>query len=123
MIPLGDSVPSRRRPVVTTALIGASGAIAAVLGVYFVAYPGAWVRVLMPILFFFWAFDLPAVLVLAFWFVTQFFSGIAAITHASRATDNVAIWAHVAGFVIGAAAAKVLPPSGTAVTRAAPSAI
>src|SRR5205823_5953154 len=83
-------------------LIGASGAIAGVLGVYFISYPTAWVRVLLPILFFFWTFDLPAVLVLAFWFVSQFFSGLAAITHASRATTGeVAVWAHVAGFALG----------------------
>src|SRR5207237_1673257 len=90
-------------------LIGASGAIAGVLGVYFLSYPTAWVRVLLPVLFFFWTFDLPAVLVLAFWFVSQFFSGITAITHASRATGDVAVWAHVAGFVFGAAISVVLP--------------
>jgi membrane associated rhomboid family serine protease len=99
VISAGESVP----------LIGASGAIAGVLGIYFISYPGAWVRVLMPVLFFFWTFDLPAVLVLAFWFVSQFFSGITAITHASRATGDVAVWAHVAGFILGAASAQVLP--------------
>ena len=52
---------------------------------------------------------LPAVLVLAFWFVSQFFSGITAITHASRATGDVAVWAHVAGFILGAASAPFLP--------------
>jgi hypothetical protein len=84
-----------------------------VLGVYFIAYPTAWVRVLLPVLFFFWTFDLPALLVLAFWFVSQFFSGIAAITHASQATGDVAVWAHVAGFVLGAASARILPhPTG-----------
>jgi membrane associated rhomboid family serine protease len=93
-------------------LIGASGAIAGVLGIYFIAYPTAWVRVLMPVLFFFWTFDLPAVLVLAFWFVTQFFSGLAAITQASRATGDVAVWAHVAGFALGAASAPFLPKGG-----------
>jgi membrane associated rhomboid family serine protease len=99
----GESVP----------LIGASGAIAAVLGMYFLSYPTAWVRVLLPILFFFWTFDLPAVLVLAFWFVSQFFSGIAAITQASRATSgDVAVWAHVAGFALGALAALLLAKSG-----------
>jgi hypothetical protein len=80
-----------------------------VLGAYFIAYPTAWVRVLVPILFFFWSFDLPALVVLAFWFVTQFFSGITAITQATRATGDVAVWAHVAGFVVGAASAVVLP--------------
>jgi membrane associated rhomboid family serine protease len=100
LISAGESVP----------LIGASGAIAAVLGMYFISYPGAWVRVLLPVLFFFWTFDLPAVLVLAFWFVSQFFSGITAITHASQATGGgVAVWAHVAGFALGAASAPFLP--------------
>src|SRR5207237_6077963 len=93
-------------------LIGASGAIAGVLGVYFLSYPTAWVRVLLPVLFFFWTFDLPAVLVLAFWFVSQFFSGITAITQASRATGDVAVWAHVAGFALGAASAPFLPKAG-----------
>lgn len=101
-------------PAELVPLIGASGAIAGVLGVYFIAYPGAWVRVLMPVLFFFWTFDLPALLVLAFWFVTQFFNGMAAITHASRATEGVAVWAHVAGFVVGAASAPFLPSSAGA---------
>jgi membrane associated rhomboid family serine protease len=93
----------------TVPLIGASGAIAGVLGMYFLSYPKAWVRVLLPVLFFFWAFDLPALLVLGFWFVTQFFTGMAAITQASSATGSVAIWAHIGGFVIGAASALVLP--------------
>jgi rhomboid family protein len=96
-------------PAETVPLVGASGAIAGVLGAYFISYPAAWVRVLMPVLFFFWAFDLPAVLVLAFWFVSQFFSGMTAITHASRVTGDVAIWAHIAGFAFGAASAKLLP--------------
>jgi membrane associated rhomboid family serine protease len=104
-------------PTETVPLVGASGAIATILGAYFISYPAAWVRVLVPVLFFFWAFDLPAVLVLAFWFVSQFFSGITAITHASRATDNVAIWAHVAGFLIGVASAKVLPTSNLALPK------
>src|SRR5207302_229038 len=97
-------------------LIGASGAIAGVLGIYFIAYPTAWVRVLMPVLFFFWTFDLPALVVLAFWFVSQFFNGITAITQASRATGDVAVWAHIAGFLIGIGANFVLP-RGAAATR------
>ena len=100
-------------------LIGASGAIAGVLGIYFIAYPTAWVRVLMPVLFFFWTFDLPAVLVLVFWFVSQFFSGITAITHASRVTGDVAVWAHVAGFALGAASAPFLPKAGGGQARGA----
>src|SRR5204863_3806765 len=100
-------------------LIGASGAIAGVLGIYFIAYPTAWVRVLMPVLFFFWTFDLPALLVLAFWFISQFFSGMAAITQASRATGDVAVWAHVAGFAVGAASAPFLPRSSSGLPQGA----
>jgi membrane associated rhomboid family serine protease len=111
-------------PAETIPMIGASGAIAGVLGAYFISYPSAWVRVLMPVLFFFWAFDLPAILVLAFWFASQFFSGITAITQVSRATaGDVAIWAHVAGFVLGAAAAKLLPLGQTSAPKMAGPAI
>ncbi len=110
-------------PTEAVPLVGASGAIAGVLGVYFISYPTAWVRVLVPVLFFFWAFDLPALLVLAFWFISQFFTGIAAITQAGRATDNVAIWAHVAGFLVGALAARVLPSSATAKPTNAPTGV
>ena len=109
LISAGENVP----------LIGASGAIAGVLGIYFIAYPTAWVRVLMPVLFFFWTFDLPAVLVLAFWFVSQFFSGLAAITHATRATSDIAVWAHVAGFAVGAASAPFLPRSSSGLPQGA----
>lgn len=97
-VSMGESVP----------LIGASGAIAAVLGRYFISYPTAWVRVLVPVLFLFWTFDLPAVLVLAFWFLSQFLSGMTAITHVSRATGEVAVWAHVAGFILGALSAWLI---------------
>ncbi len=99
-------------PRETVPMIGASGAIAGVLGAYFVSYPRAWVTILAPILFFFWAFDLPAVLVLAFWFVSQFFNGLAAITAASQASTGVAFLAHVSGFVLGALSAPLLPRAG-----------
>ena len=90
--------------------IGASGAIAAVLGAYLVSYPKAWVTILAPVLFFFWTFDLPAILVLAFWFVTQLFNGVAAITQASHSTSgNIAVWAHVAGFLVGMVTAPFMP--------------
>lgn len=87
-------------PQTDLVLIGASGSIATVLGAYLASYPGAWVRVLVPIFFFFWFFDVPAVLMLALWFLGQFFTGIASITEAA-APGNVAVWAHVGGFVIG----------------------
>lgn len=89
-------------------LIGASGAIATVLGAYLVLFPTAWVTVLVPVFFFFWTFDVPAVLMLALWFFGQFFTGIAFITEAA-APGNVAVWAHVAGFVLGVLAGFLLP--------------
>lgn len=95
-------------PDSTLVLVGASGAIAVVLGIYLVSFPAAWVTVLVPVLFFFWTFDIPAVLMLALWFFGQFFTGIASITRAA-APGNVAVWAHVAGFVLGTVAGIVLP--------------
>lgn len=95
-------------PREATVLIGASGAIATVLGAYLISYPRAWVRVLVPIFFFFWFFDVPAVLMLALWFLGQFFTGIFAISSVA-APGDVAVWAHVGGFVVGVGMAIVLP--------------
>lgn len=89
-------------------LIGASGAIAAVLGLYLVSFPAAWVRVLVPVFFFFWFFDVPAALMLALWFLGQFFTGIFSISRVV-APGNVAVWAHVAGFVVGMGVGLLLP--------------
>ncbi|HIC93776.1 MAG TPA: rhomboid family intramembrane serine protease [Anaerolineae bacterium] len=82
-------------------LIGASGAIAGVLGAYLLLFPWARVLVAVPILFYLRIIAVPAVLVLSTWFVTQLFSGLAAITLASQVTGGVAWWAHVGGFLTG----------------------
>ena len=79
--------------------LGASGAIAAILGAYIVMFPRA--RVLTLVIFFFiTAVELPAVLVLGVWFVLQFFSGVGSL--GSQVNGGVAYWAHVGGFVLGA---------------------
>ena len=80
--------------------IGASGAIAGVLGAYFVLYPLAQVIVMVPILFFPFFFTLPAAVFLALWFFMQFLSGTVSLHGA--AAGGVAWWAHVGGFVAGA---------------------
>jgi membrane associated rhomboid family serine protease len=80
-------------------MIGASGAIAGVLGAYLVLYPRAKVASLVPILFIFTIIEIPAVLFLLFWFVTQLFSGW--LTLQGSAGSGVAWWAHVGGFVFG----------------------
>src|SRR5262245_41763754 len=79
--------------------IGASGAIAGVLGAYLVSYPRARILTLIPIFIFVQFIEIPAILVLGFWFVIQFFSGAASLGAAEA--GGVAYWAHVGGFLIG----------------------
>ena len=100
-------------------LIGASGAIAGVLGAYLVLYPRAWITVLIPILFILWPVSVPVVIVLLVWFLTQLGSGVMAITEASQATGGVGYWAHVGGFVIGALLINFFPktPASSPVAR------
>jgi membrane associated rhomboid family serine protease len=84
-------------------MVGASGAVAGVLGAYLLLFPHAHVLALIPILFFFQIVELPAVLFLGFWFLMQFLNGAVSITAANFATGGVAWWAHIGGFVSGMA--------------------
>jgi membrane associated rhomboid family serine protease len=87
--------------------VGASGAIAGVLGAYFVLYPRARVLIWFPIMFLFY---LPAWVTLGYWFAMQFLSGAATSMAAySDTTGGVAFWAHVGGFVAGIVLIKILP--------------
>lgn len=79
--------------------LGASGAIAGVLGAYFILFRGATVRALVPIIFVFTVIDVPAWIFLGLWFVYQFFSGVGSLGDAGA--GGVAFWAHVGGFVAG----------------------
>jgi len=90
--------------------IGASGAIAGVLGAYFISYPAARITTLIPIFFFFWTVELPALLLLGYWFLIQFFSGFRMQEIQSATAGGVAWWAHVGGFVVGIILALILPP-------------
>jgi membrane associated rhomboid family serine protease len=92
----GSSVPS----------VGASGAIAGVMGAYFVLYPRARVLMWFPPIFF---FHLPAWLVLGYWFFVQFMSGTATSIAESTQNGGIAFWAHVGGFVAGVVLIKVMP--------------
>src|ERR1700690_3883075 len=79
--------------------VGASGAIAGVLGAYFILYPRARVLIWFPPIFF---FHVPAWLMLGYWFVGNFLSGTAtAIAETSQTSGGIAFWAHVGGFVAG----------------------
>ena len=79
--------------------VGASGAIAGVLGAYLILYPTAMVQVVILPLFFL-PFFLPAVALIGIWFVMQLFAGVAELG-AATAGSGVAWWAHVGGFIAG----------------------
>jgi len=83
--------------------VGASGAIAGVLGAYLVAFPRARIITLVPFFPFFQVMALPAVLMLGLWFVYQFFSGALSLAWSAAGGGGVAWWAHVGGFAFGMA--------------------
>jgi membrane associated rhomboid family serine protease len=87
--------------------VGASGAIAGVLGAYFLLYPRAKVLIWFPIFFLFY---LPAWVTLGYWFAMQFVSGAAtSIADYSDTRGGVAFWAHVGGFMAGIVLIKIFP--------------
>ena len=89
-------------PQSTLPMIGASGAIAGVMGAYFVLYPHSRVLTLVPLIIFFEIIELPAIMLLGFWFLMQLFSaGDIAVTTATAGAGGIAFMAHVAGFVMG----------------------
>lgn len=81
--------------------VGASGAIAGVMGAYLLLFPHARVVTLVPIFFFLQIVELPAVFFLGFWFLTQLFSGTVSLAAAGAQAGGVAWWAHIGGFVVG----------------------
>jgi membrane associated rhomboid family serine protease len=82
--------------------IGASGAIAGVMGAYFVLYPRSRVHTLIPFFpFFFEVFEIPAIFLLGFWFLMQLVSAGSIAMTASTNNGGVAFMAHVAGFLFG----------------------
>ena len=89
--------------------IGASGAIAGILGAYMITFPRARVLVLLPLFIIWEMIELPAIIVLGFWFLIQFFSGAATIS--SSHGGGVAWWAHIGGFALGIILIKTLPKS------------
>lgn len=81
--------------------IGASGAIAGVMGAYFRFFPRARVETLIPPFFFGPFFELPAVIFLGFWFLLQFYNGALSLSPGGQGFGGVAWWAHVGGFAFG----------------------
>jgi len=96
-------------PLSVMPVVGASGAIAGVLGGYFVTYPRARILTLIPIFIFPWFVEIPAIVFLGVWFVMQLLSGTAELGVATAQTAGVAWWAHAGGFLCGGALALVMP--------------
>jgi membrane associated rhomboid family serine protease len=89
-------------------MVGASGAISAVLGAYLVLFPRARIQSLVFLGFFYELIAVPAVLVLGFWFVLQLIDGFASLGLTAEAGAGIAFWAHIGGFMAGMAMALPL---------------
>jgi membrane associated rhomboid family serine protease len=85
----------------TIPMIGASGAIAGVMGAYFVLFPHSRVLTVVFLLFFMDIIEIPAIFFLGIWFVKELFSGVGSLG-AESLNGGVAVWAHVVGFAVGA---------------------
>lgn len=94
-------------PDSTIPMLGASGAVAGVLGSYLVRHPRARIETLVPVGFFITTVNIPASIMLGYWFVMQFFAGYAALAVETTATGGVAFFAHIGGFITGFALAKL----------------
>lgn len=86
-------------PSSSVPMIGASGAIAGVLGAYLVSFPGSRIASIVPIFFIFTIVEVPAILFLILWFASQLYSGLFAMQ--GSAGSGIAWWAHVGGFLFG----------------------
>ena len=87
--------------------VGASGAIAAVMGAYFLFYPKSRVVTFVPIFFFGWFVHIPSFIFLGLWFGSQLLNGVIELTSAPGNMGGVAWWAHIGGFVFGLVMANI----------------
>jgi membrane associated rhomboid family serine protease len=101
-------------PAATLPMVGASGAIAGVLGAYLVLYPFGHVFVFFWIIIFFRVIAVPAILLLGFWFLMQLLSA----EGASAGVGGVAVWAHVGGFIAGMILVLFMRRRGVAMLQA-----
>jgi membrane associated rhomboid family serine protease len=101
-------------------LVGASGAIAAALGAYIVLFPGARILSLVFLGFFYQLLEVPAVILLGFWFVLQLIDGLGAFD-AKTAQGGVAFFAHIGGFTLGVVVGLLLRVVGAGTARERPS--
>jgi len=90
--------------------VGASGAIAGVMGAYLVKFPHARILTLIPIFVFFTTVEIPAVVILLYWMAIQFFSGVGSIGYSHLQQGGVAWFAHLGGFLAGMALVNLFRP-------------
>jgi membrane associated rhomboid family serine protease len=94
-------------PFTTVPMVGASGAIAGIMGAYFVLYPESRVLTAVFIFFFFDLVEIPAIFFLGIWFVMQVLSGVGSLG-AAHSSGGTAFFAHIGGFAVGVVAGVVL---------------
>jgi membrane associated rhomboid family serine protease len=90
--------------------IGASGAIAGVMGAYMIKFPHSRILTLVPVFFFLTTVEVPAVFILGYWFLLQFFSGVGSIGYSHLSQGGVAWWAHIGGFLTGMFLIQLMHP-------------
>jgi membrane associated rhomboid family serine protease len=96
-------------PYSRTPTIGASGAIAGVMGAFLVKFPRARIVTLVTIIFFLTTMDIPAAVLLLFWFGLQFVNGVGSLAETDYTGGGVAWFAHVGGFLAGVVLIKLFP--------------
>jgi membrane associated rhomboid family serine protease len=90
--------------------VGASGAIAGVMGAYLVKFPRAHIVTLVVIIIFITTVDIPAAFLLLYWFAIQFFSGVGSVGYSQASSGDIAWFAHVGGFLAGMGLILLLSP-------------
>lgn len=87
-------------------MLGASGAVAGILGAYYILFPYAKIKTLVPFFGFFTIIDIAAPIMLGYWFLLQLLSGVGSLAITAQ-SGGVAFWAHVGGFITGVIVAKL----------------
>lgn len=98
---IGNFVQFLFTPDSNIPMLGASGAVAGILGCYYVLFPHSKIKTLVFILFFVTIIEISAPLMLGYWFILQIISGAASVPMLGAETGGVAFFAHIAGFVVG----------------------
>jgi membrane associated rhomboid family serine protease len=104
----GNALQYAISPTSTIPILGASGAIAGILGCYYVLFPKAKVKTLIFLFFFVTIIDINAPIMLAYWFILQIISSAGILSQASIDQGGVAFFAHIAGFMVGIIAGKLV---------------